>query len=119
MNFKIVDGNPIDYEEVKKDYLNGIVSKALCKKHNIGTSQYLRILKRFREEGVIGKGRIYRNGVTNPKWYRTTTSSNGTKSYEVRRMFNTKMYTFGRFKTEEEAQARVEELKSNGWDGLE
>lgn len=115
LNFNIVDGNPVDYDEVKKDYLNGIISDELCEKHGMGKSQYSRLLKQFKEEGIYIT--IKRNGVKNPRWY-CILKKGEKKTYRVQRMFNKKLYKFGTYKTEEEAKKRVEELKANGWEGL-
>ena len=117
LNFRVVDGNSVDYDTLKEDYLNGIIGDKLCKKHGIGKTQYNTLLKRFKEEGIFIGKKFYGNGVKHPRWYRILKGKNNTY-YQVRRMFNKKMYKFGTYKTEEEAIKRVEELEANGWEGL-
>ena len=54
MNFKIIEGENVDmYDEMKQDYLNGIIDKDFREKWGIGTTAYKTLLKRFREDGIV------------------------------------------------------------------
>ena len=117
MEFNIVDGEQIDYEEIKQAYLEGVRGRKLREMFGIGTSQYTRILVRFREDGIIvpQKGNVVVNN--EPKYYQRN-MCNGICYWVVSRTVNWKRHYFGRYKTEAEAQARVKELKENNWEGV-
>lgn len=115
MNFRVIEGveDSFDYEEIKKDYLNPELSvKSIKEKYNISNSKWdNRIIKRFKEENIPLR---CRSGLGN-------NSKNYCKSknrFMVYKTVNRVKYHFGYYKTEDEAKARVEELKMNGWDGL-
>lgn len=114
MNFNITDGDTIDYEQAKQDYINGLRSKSFRKKYNIGASAYGSLLKRFREDGIEVHVRGKYKTPT-AKYYHYNKVSN---HYVVTRKVKGKSFYFGYFLTEKEAQARVEELKQNNWEGL-
>lgn len=50
-----------------------------------------------------------------PKYYSFVKNEN---AFQVQKVIDGKKVYFGYYKTEEEAKARVEELKNNNWDGL-
>lgn len=117
MNFKIVEGVSLDYDEAKKAYLNGIRGVNLRKMFNIGSSQYQRLLTRFREDGII----IPRKGNVSvgkqPKYYYRNLCK-GRSYWTVSRTINWKRHYFGHYKTQAEAKAKVKELEANNWEGL-
>ena len=117
MEFRIVEQKSINYEAVKQAYLNGIRGRKLMDMFGIGSSQYTRLLRDFREDGI----NVPRQGhcsINKPaKWY-TCESYGKYTYYVVKRVINGKRYVFARFKTEKEAINKVEELKQNNWDGL-
>ena len=117
MKFEIKEGKSIDYEKAKLAYLQGVRGTALRKMFGMGTSQYTRLLQRFREDGltVPHKGNVAIN--KNPKYYHKNLCK-GISYYTVTRTINWKRYYFGHFKTEAEAKARVMELEKNNWEGL-
>jgi hypothetical protein len=117
MNFNIIDGDYFDYDKAKEAYLKGIRGNNLRKKFGIGRSQYVRLLKRFREDGIIipHKGNVQINNA--PKYYYNHIC-NGYSYWTVSRTINYKLHYFGHFKTEAEAQQRVKELEENNWEGL-
>lgn len=111
MNFNIVDGTPINYEEVKQAYLNGVRGENLREMFNLGSSSYKRLLKSFREEGITVQGKD-----TARNYYKQTI--HGQDYYTVYKTVKGKKIYFGHFKTEKEAKDHVEYLKKNNWGGL-
>ena len=125
VEFNIVEStlNEDMEEAIRQDYLNGLRGTGLMQKHNIGRSRYCRLLKEFREEGIpVQKGYNVKPKRSKPKYYKKCRVIRSCKTYytywEVRRMFNRKLYRFGVYKTEQEAQAKVAELEVNNWEGL-
>ena len=117
MAFKIVEGKTLDYETVKEAYLSGIYGVELREMFGMGTSQYSTMLKRFREDGIhVPKhGNIRPNNL--PRNYHPR-KSHGRTYWIVTKTINWKKYNFGSYKTEEEAKARVQELRESNWMGL-
>lgn len=115
ITFNIVEQEGLDYEEAKTAYLNGIKGMRFRKMFGIGTSQYTRLLERFREDGIpiTPIGGVYRG---KPKNYYCINVQYG--YWVVCKWFNRKKHYFGMYKSEAEAKARVEELKKNNWNGL-
>ena len=112
MQFRISEGKGINYEQAKKDYIEGLHGVKFRDKHNLGLSAYNRLLKRFREEGIT----IYNNKLDAKYYYHSKKAD----VYVVCRRIGVsgKFHYFGNYKTEDEAKARVEELKANNWEGL-
>ena len=117
LNFRVVEQETVPYETLKQAYLNGIRGKKLMEMYGMGSSQYTRLLRDFREDGIVVPRRGNTSINENTKWY----SHQGFGRYTywvVKRTINGQKYTFGRYKTEAEAQKKVEELKKNNWNGL-
>ena len=115
LNFKIHEGKTIDYDSIKEDYINGLVGKKLKAKYGIGDSQYLALLKRFREDGVNVNIRGGISPIKNPKYYyKCMVKCN--MYFTVTRTINGIRYYGGMFHTEAEAQQRVKELNEIGWE---
>lgn len=120
IRFNIVEQNSIDYEQAKKDYINGIRGNRLRNKHQIGRSQYIRLLTRFKDDGVpvpLRRTPINEKQHYNPKNY-SRVLGKGNPAFQVVKTIKGKKHTFGNYKTEAEAQIRVNELRQNDWDGL-
>ena len=102
---------------MKTAYLKGIRGARLRKKFGIGTSAYRRLLQEFREDGITiaHRGRVRVN--SKPKYYYVA-NYGGHRYWVVRRTINWKVYNFGHFKSEAEAQQKVQELEANNWEGL-
>ena len=115
ITFNIVEQKGLDYEEAKKAYLDGVKGMRFRKMFGIGTSQYKRLLERFREDGipVHQRGGVYYG---TPKYYYCTKERED--YFIVCKWINRKKHYFGFYNSEEEAKARVEELKKNNWNGL-
>ena len=115
MKFSIREGNPINYDDVKQDYINGLVGNKLMAKYGIGSSQYTSLLKRFREDGIpINKqGEI--SPVKEPKYYHKMVSKCN-MYFVVKRTIEGVLYYGGVYKTEIEAKQRVNELNNIGWE---
>lgn len=105
-----------DFQELTKDYLNLDLSvKEIKEKHNITSGGWQTVLKRLKEHGITMRGYNKRQGVRKAKHYYYDRSI---KAYRVHKYIGDEYYLFGSYKTEKEAQARVEELKQNNWGGL-
>ena len=118
VNCRIIEEDYVDrYEEMKEAYLSGVRGKRLREMFGIGKSAYKRLLNEFREDGIeiAHRGRV-KVGST-PKHYCLATYGQY-RYWVVRRTINWKVYNFGYFKSEAEAQAKVRELEANGWEGL-
>lgn len=115
IKFHIIENSEPDYnlEEVIKDYLNTELSTTEIKqKHKITTRKYTKILNEIKKRGL--PLRNTKHNSLNCKYYYFN------KGYWfVKRVFNQKTYYFGTYKSEEEAKARVKELRENNWNGLE
>ena len=105
LNFKIVEQKEVPYETLKEAYLNGLRGDRFREKFGMGTCQYTRLLRDFREDGIIipkrGKTAINKE----IRWYSHEGSANY-DYYVVKRIVNGKRHIFGRFKTEAEAKHR-------------
>lgn len=117
MNFNIVEKKESSYEDMKEAYLNGIRGKQLREMFDIGSSAYTRLLKEFREDGIIvphrGNNKI--NKPIKNYYYRVI---NGIGYWVVSKKINYKTYYFGHYHSKAEAEERVKELKQNNWEGL-
>ena len=120
LNFNIIDGVDVhktyDFEELKKDYLdmNNSVND-IMEKYGFSSGQWVNARKRLEDAGVPLRG-------THTKQMRTAKHyiyDRRRNRYKVCRNIGGKHYYFGVYKTEEEAKARVQELRDKGWDGLE
>lgn len=114
MNFKVVENSRPDYdvEEVIKDYLNTELSTIEIKqKHKITTKKYTKILNEIKKRGLP-----LRNAKHNSRKCKYYSFIQG--YWVVKRIFNQKTYYFGKYRSEEEAKARVNELRENNWNGL-
>ena len=118
MNFNIKQSEyyPYNMTELIKDYENMELSvNEIKEKHNIGSGTWQTVLKRLKERGVTMRGYSKPRGVRKARYYYWDKHS---QSWRVYRFINGKYHGFGGYKLEKEAQARVEELKQNNWEGL-
>ena len=120
MEFKVVENHQPNYdiEEVKKDYTETNLSvKQIREKYGISRGQWHTIRKHWKREGVPMRGRNYcsRKGSIFTTYYYP---HGDTGRYVILRSIGGKSYYFGICKNEEEAKARVKELKENNWNGL-
>lgn len=122
MEFNIIDGHDdYDYDDIVQDYLNlKLPVKEIREKHKITPGVWQRILRRFKEDNVPLRNLQKRTPRINN--YQPMGCKNYTKlsngKYRVYKSIRGKCYLFGNYETEEEAIARVQELKSNNWGGL-
>lgn len=117
MEFNIHDGTTASYQEMKEAYLSGVRGKNLRKQFGIGTSRYKRLLDEFRADGIIvpKRGRTRINKPVKNYYF----AEYGMYRYwVVKKTINNTIHHFGHYKSEAEAQKRVQELKSNHWNGL-
>ena len=116
--FNVVESKYPDYDfdELTEDYLNLDLSvKEIKEKYNITSGGWQTVLKRLKEHGITMRGYNKRQSMRKAKHYYYDRSI---KAYRVHKYIGDKHYLFGIYKTEKEAQARVSELKKNGWEGL-
>ena len=108
VTFNIIDGEykVLDRETIQQEYLRGVPVYKIRGKHNLSRSDWYRILREFKSEGVPLRG-------SNPKYYYW----NG-RYWVVCRYIKRREHRFGLYHTREEAEMRVRELESNNWDGL-
>ena len=123
MNFNIIDGyDDIDYDTLLEDYRNLELSvKEIQKKHGLTIGKWQSITREWKEKGIKLRGRQNQRKNHYPGEYIGAKNYYYSKSigkYTVSKHINGKYYYFGTFGTEEEAQARVKELRENNWDGL-
>lgn len=116
LSFNIVEQKQVDYDAVKQDYLNGIIGMELREKHGLGGSAYLRLLKRFREEGIPVPNKSPKKSRKCKYYYREF--KRGKPYWSVRKWINGEVVWFGGYWTEAEAKQRVKELRENNWEGL-
>ena len=120
IRFNIVEQSCINYKKKKKDYIDGISGNRLKNKHQIGNSQYKRLLKRFSEDGVsvpLRRTPTSEKPRFNPKNY-SRVLGKGKPFFQVSKTIKGKKYTFGNYRTEALAQKRVRELRASNWNGL-
>lgn len=121
MNFKIVEQDTINYEQAKQDYIKGLRHNNFCEKHGIGKSQYLRLLKRFQEDGVPVN--MKRTPIHKKKHYNPTNVyrflSKGIGYWRVSKIINGKTHYFGTYKSKAKAEKKARELKDNNWEEIE
>ena len=111
MNFTISDGDYIPYEDIKKDYIAGLVGNALKEKYNISHGMYRSLLARLEEDGVkLVRGR--RKKQRKPSYIHYNRTQN---NYKVERTINGKKIYGGSFKRLVDAELRRNELEANGW----
>lgn len=117
MNFNInenPDYNLTDYESIKKDYISSdLTVKEIQTKYSLEKRDWNEFLRQIKSENIP-----VRDGST---WYKQVKNycyNIKSKKWEVYKYINYKRYFFGGYKTEKEAQNRVEELKRNNWEGL-
>ena len=116
MNFNIIENPDPGYniEEVIKDYMNmDIPVKDIKEKYGITKGRWQTLLKHFKDEGIPMRTNNRLN--TPPKYY---TKDKRYNRWYVQRTIRGHQYGFGAYATEEEAQARVQELHENNWNGL-
>lgn len=109
MKFTIRDGDYIDYEAAKKDYVNGLIGEKLQKKYGISSKAYGTLLKDFEADGVKTnrrpKQKIYKKPTyvyydKRTKYYKVERTRRGVRDYQ------------GCFKNKKDAEQKVREL---GW----
>lgn len=110
MKFTIRDGDYVDYEQAKKDYVNGLVGERFREKYGISTKAYSTLLKDFEAEGIKTgrkpkKKKIYKKPTyvyydKRTKYYKVERTRRGVRDYQ------------GCFKNRKDAEEKVKEL---GW----
>lgn len=118
MNFNIKQTEycPYNMEELIQDYNNLDLSvQEIKEKHNITSGGWQTVLKRLKEHGITMRGYNKRQCMRKAKHYYYDRSI---KAYRVHKYIGDEHYLFGSYKTEKEAQSRVEELKESNWGGL-
>lgn len=117
LSFNIIEQKQINYDEAKKDYAGGLIGKEFREKYNIGGSAYLRLLKRFREDGLpVPVNKNYRKRrKKDGKYYYPV---HGNRYYSVKKCINGRLIHFGTCKSEAEAKKMVIGLKKSNWEGL-
>ena len=118
MNFNIIENPRDDYnlDEIIQDYTNlELPVTKIREKYGLSQGKWERILKEMREKDVPIRDKHYNRYLKLGKYYYYNKKLG---LYHIIRVFKGKHYSFGYFKTEKEAQERVEELHENGWDGL-
>ena len=111
VNFRIVNGKELPYEDIKNDYVNGLKGKPLRDKYGITTTKYSKLLKRMEEDGVKTRRK-------KDKTYRTPTYIHYSRTqniFKVERFIEGKRVYGGSFKRRIDAELRVKELNENGW----
>lgn len=119
-NFRIVEGSEdsIDFEELKKDYLNpNICVDDILAKHGITRKKYLRLRRKLVEDTgvpvkpfkVHGKPQI--RGIMEH-----ITQDPLSQKYRVAKYFNGILRHYGRYKTLEEAVYVRDLMEENNWD---
>ena len=109
MNFKIRDGDYLPYDEIKKDYENGLVGKALMDKYGITNKAYTGLLDRLEADGVkLARKRYAKKPIKKPTYVYPA----GNRSWMVRKWVNGEYIYGGCFKTKALAEQKVREL---GW----
>lgn len=120
MEFTISDGvkleDTIDWEQLKEDYQNlEMTVPEIKEKYGVTNSQWNRVRRQLKEDGVPlrNRGRV-RNSYCSyhAKHYHVDKKSG---KFLVRKVVKGEYIRFGLFDTEDEAKAKVEELKANGW----
>lgn len=119
MNFRIIE-NPYDdypFDDIIRDYTaKELTVVEIREKYDITSRKWLRdVLPVLKEWGVPLRGHssTKRTARKFKNYYLTVEGK-----FRVGKTINNKHYSFGEFKTEEEAEARVNELRENNWDGL-
>ena len=101
-------------EDIIKDYTGTILTvEEIMVKYGLSHSLYRSLLVYLREHNIPLRGKSNCNH--GPRYYyRTKSKSN---PFTVMRSFGGRVVSFGCYKTEVDAEARVAELESNGWEG--
>lgn len=120
VEFNIVEGSrledELDWDNLKKDYQDLTLTVAeIQTKYGLTNSKWQTVRKHLESEGIPlrNRGRVKNSyGDHNAKHYHKDKRSG---KYLVRKVLDGKYTVFGLFDTENEAKAKVEELKRNGW----
>ena len=120
VEFNIVEGSrledELDWEGLKTDYQDLTLTVAeIQDKYGLTNSKWQTVRKHLEDEGIPlrNRGRVKNSyGDHNAKHYHKDKRSG---KFIVRRVINGKYTMFGLYRTEDEAQERVRELKENGW----
>ena len=112
MNFTISDGDYIPYEDIKKDYIAGLVGKALKEKYNITPAMYKSLLARLEDDGVKLVWSRKKKQQRKPSYIHYNRTHD---NYKVERIINGKKIYGGSFKRLVAAELRRNELEANGW----
>ena len=116
VTFNIIEGDytlTFPYEEIKEDYYNSsLLVEEIKKKYQLSKGDWKRFRKQLKEEGLPLK--TVRNRMGTGKYFYWCEKRG---MYKVQRHFKRKTVFFGYYPTEEAAQARIDELNRNGWEG--
>ena len=114
VNFKVIENDYIDreseFQEWVRLYNSEMLVKDINKKLNVSPYMYKKYRKRALQEGLIKD----RRKEYKPKYY----YKSNTGTYKVHhRNSEGKIIYYGTYKTQKEAEARVDELIKNNWGG--
>ena len=117
MNFNISENpsyNLQEYELIKKDYTESdLTVTEIRAKYGLEQRDWNEFLRQIKSENIP-----VRDGSTWYKQVKNYSYNIRSKKWEVHKVINNKSHFFGAYKTKEEAQNRVGELKQNNWEGL-
>lgn len=123
MKFKIVDGNyddldGIDYESLKKDYLDPEVTvESICEKHSITRRRFYRIKKQLVEDtGVARKPTTHRGIGVLKRISANITQDSKTKKFRVAKFVDGKLLHFGGYTALQEAVEVRNIMEEHDWD---
>lgn len=107
MNFRIVEGEELPIDDIKRDWINGIRGSRLCEKYNITSARYTRLLKELEAEGYKTGRKVKTYKKPSYIYYNRSTGF-----YAIEKTINGKRTYGGCFKKRADAEQKVREL---GW----
>ena len=121
INFKIVEGSygtDVDFEQLKKDYLNpNVYVDDILKKHNISRREYRNLKARLAEEtGVSRKPSNLRGHSSFIGVVKYISQDPLTQKYRVAKFVDGVLRHFGRYESLEDAINVRNKLAKNNWD---
>lgn len=115
--FNIIEGEynlPFPYEEIKEDYYNSnLLVREIRNKYKLSPGDWKIFCEQIKKEGLPLKTSYCRLGTG--KYYYWDKNRG---MFKVQRHIGDNTIFFGYYPTEDEAQARVEELHDCQWNGL-
>lgn len=121
-NFRIIENAPrkeINLEEFEEDFkLKEMTIKELKQKYDIGEAEYRRLKKELAEKGVYRTTPYGRKPkpkrIRHSNWGKNYSYRDG--AWNISKIINGKSLFYGRYKTENDAQKVVIELRKCDWD---